>query len=105
MLAKLIIYCYYKNEKTENLEKVKQKMISDYRIFNPCYQKEEIMRLFSEFRDKNLLMQSQYEEIEKKLNKLNDLDLYKLQQNLKIPKKFSFQIKKNRFNFIKRNLL
>ena len=94
LLAKLIIYCYYKNEKTENLEKVKQKMISDYRIFNPCYQKKEIMRLFSEFRDKNLLMQSQYEEIEKKLNKLNDLDLYKLQQNLKIPKKFSFQIKK-----------
>ena len=90
LLAKLIIYCCYKKEKAENLEDVKGKLISDYRIFNPCYQKEEIKRLFSEFKNNKTLELSQYEEIEKKINLLNDLDLYKLQQNMRIPKTFYF---------------
>jgi len=96
LLAKLIIYCYYKNEKidNENLNDIKSKIKSDYRIFNPCYQREEIKNLFFEFRDKNTLEESQYEEIKKKIDELNDLDLYELQKNLKIPKTFTFSIRK-----------
>ena len=33
----------------------------------------------------------QYEELEKKIDRLNDLDLFKLQQGLRIPKIFSFE--------------
>ena len=96
LLAKLIIYCYYKNEKidNENLSDIKPKIKSDYRIFNPCYQKEEIKNLFLEFKNKNTLEDSQYKEIVKKIDGLNDLDLYKLQKNLKIPKTFTFSIRK-----------
>ena len=88
------MYCCYKNEKTENLKDVKQKIISDYRIFNPCYQKKEIILFFSKFKEDNLLTTSQYEEIEKKVNLLNDLDLYKLQQSMRVPKRFTFLEKK-----------
>ena len=96
LLAKLIIYCYYKKEKTENekLSEIKSKIKSDYRIFNPCYQKEEIKNLFFEFKKNNIIKESQYEEIEKKINRLNDLDLYKLQKKMKIPKTFTFSIRK-----------
>ena len=73
---------------------IKSKIKSDYRIFNPCYQREEIKNLFLEFRDNNTLEKSEYKEIEKKINGLNDLDLYNLQKDMKIPKTFTFSIRK-----------
>ena len=94
LLAKFIMYitkyCGLKKE-SENLNDIKQKIKSDYRIFNPCYQKEEIKHIFSEFRSNNLLTVSQYKELNEKIDRLNDLDLYKLQKNLRTPKLMSFE--------------
>lgn len=69
-------------------------MKSDYRIFNPCYQKEKITQIFLEFKGKNLLTESQYKELIKKLKKLNDLDLYKMQQRLRTQKIINFEEKR-----------
>ena len=91
LLAKLIIKCCSKKEVSPNLEEVQQKIRSEYRVFNPCYQRQEIKNIFSEFKINQTLEDSQYEELEKKIDRLNDLDLFKLQQNLRIPKIFSFQ--------------
>ena len=40
-------------KKKEKLKSIKQKIKSDYRIFNPCNQKEGITRLFEEFYNNN----------------------------------------------------
>ena len=48
------------------MDKIKEKIKTDYRIFNPCYQKEAIKQLFSEF-DDNILDKNQYQEIENKI--------------------------------------
>ena len=104
LLAKLILYLCSKKEKEENLKDIKQKMKSDYRIFNPCYQREAIKNLFSEFKENGTLEDSQYDElIEKKLGKLNSLDLFKLQRRMRIPKVFSFQTRKLESTFIYQN--
>ena len=79
-------YCCLKKKESENLDTIKQRIKSDYRLFNPCYQKEKILELFLEFKNKDLLSKSQYDEILIKTNRLNDLDLYKIQQSLRSPK-------------------
>ena len=98
LLAKFIMwitkYCGLKEEESENLNDIKQKLKSDYRLFNPCYQREKIDQMFLEFKRKNLLTQTQYEELKDQLNKLNDFDLYKLQQNLRVQKFMSFEERK-----------
>ena len=55
---------------------------------------------FLQFKRDNLLTQRQYEELKEKLNKQNDLDLYKLQQNLRIQKVMSFEEKRLRTGFL-----
>ena len=87
-------YYWLKEKESENLNNIKQKIKSDYRIFNPCYQKEKIDQIFLEFKRDNLLTQTQYEELKNKLNRLNDFDLYKLQQSLRTPKVMSFKEKR-----------
>ena len=103
LLAKLLVYCFSKKEKEKNLNDIKQKIRSDYRIFNPCYQKEEIQNLFSEFKNNETLEDSQYKELEEKINRLKIIDLYKLSENLRIPKIFSFEERKIESNFIYQN--
>ena len=107
LVAKLIMYitnyCCLKEKESGNLNHIKQKIKSDYRIFNPCYQKEKICKIFNEFKRDNLLTKSQYEELIKKLKKLNDLDLYKLQQNLRTPKSMTFEERKLTSNYIYEN--
>ena len=107
LLAKFIMwitnYCCLKEKESENLNNIKQKIKSDYRLFNPCYQKEKIDQIFLEFKRDNLLTQTQYEELKDKLNRLNDLDLYKLQQNLRIPKIMSFEERKLISGFLYEN--
>ena len=45
-IAKLIMYltnfCCLKKKESENLNNIRQRIKSDYKIFNPCYQKEKI---------------------------------------------------------------
>ena len=98
LLGKLFMYltnyCFIKKKESENLDSIKQRIKSDYRIFNPCYQKEKIIELFLEFKRKNLLSKSQYDEILIKTNRLNELDLYKLQENLRTPKLMTFEVRK-----------
>jgi len=107
LLAKLIMYltnyCCLKKKESEKLNNIKQKIKSDYRIFNPCYQKEKISQLFYEYQRKNLLNNSQYKELIDKVNRLNDLDLYKLQQNMRIPKLMTFEERKLTSGFIYQN--
>jgi len=97
-LAKFIMYltnyCCIKKKESENLNNVRQRIKSDYRLFNPCYQKEKIKQILKEYQRKNLLTKTQYKELIDKLNKLNDLDLYKLQQNMRIPKLMTFEERK-----------
>ena len=104
LLAKFIMwitnFCFLKEKEAENLQDIKQNIRSDYRIFNPCYQREKIDQMFLEFKRDNLLTQRQYEELKEKLNKQNDLDLYKLQQNLRIQKVMSFEEKRLRTGFL-----
>ena len=66
-------------------------MKGDYRLLNPCYQKEEIDQVFKEFKRDKLLTDSQYKELSQKLNGLNDLDLYKLQERLRTQKIMTFE--------------
>ena len=91
-------FCCLKKKEVKNLNDINEKIKSDYRIFNPCYQKEEIKKLFSEFKgsnnDDSLLNKFQYQEIEKKIEQLNYLDLYKLQESLRIPREMTFIEKK-----------
>jgi len=111
-LAKLLMYITNNcclEEKNEKLKSIKQKLKSDYRIFNPCYQKEGIINLFEAFynndninncsnndinvtniRKNNLLTQSKFKEITDKIEELNSLDLYYLQQNMRIKKEMTF---------------
>ena len=95
LLAKLIMYitnnCCLKKDDSKNLDEIKRDIKTDYRLFNPCYQKEEITKIFSEWEKENLLTSSQYDELIEKLNRLNDLDLYKIQQSLRIPKVMKFE--------------
>ena len=95
LLAKLIMYitnnCCLKKDESKNLDEIKRDIKTDYRLFNPCYQKEEITKIFSEWEKENLLTSSQYDELIEKLNRLNDLDLYKIQQSLRIPKVMKFE--------------
>ena len=71
LLAKLINYltnyCCLKKEESKNFDDIKDKLRSDYRLFNPYYQKEKIEELFLEYKNKNLLTISQYEEIQDKI--------------------------------------
>ena len=104
LLAKLINYltnyCCLKKEESKNFDDIKDKLRSDYRLFNPYYQKEKIEELFLEYKNKNLLTISQYEEIQDKINRLNDLDLYILQQKLRSQKIMKFEKRKLTTNFI-----
>ena len=96
LLAKLISYltnfCCLK-EKEKNIDEIKNKFKTDYRIFNPCSQKEKIISIFKEFKDKKLLTDSQFEEFEKKLDDLNDLNFYYFQIKLRAPKIMTFEEK------------
>ena len=83
-----------KKKESENLNNIRQRIKSDYKIFNPCYQKEKISQIFDEYRRKRLLTDSQFKEIMDKVHLLNDLDLYKLQQKMRIPKLMTFEEKK-----------
>ena len=107
LLAKFIMWitnnCCLKEEESENIKNIKQKLKSDYRIFNPCYQKEQIEQIFEEFKRDNLLTQTQYKELKDKLDKMNDLDLYKLQQDLRIPKVMSFEERELTSNYMYEN--
>ena len=103
LLAKLFVYCCSEKEKEKDLKDIKKKLRSDYGIFNPCCQKEEIRNLFLEFKNNKTLEEYQYDEIEKKINRLNSFDLYKLSNYLRIPKIFSFEIRKIESNFIYQN--
>ena len=107
LLSKLIMYlthyCCLKKKESDNLNDIKQKMKSDYRTFNPCYQKEKISQMFYEYHRKNLLTNSQYKELIEKLNRLNDLDLYRLQQNMRTPKLMTFEERKITSGFIYQN--
>ena len=98
LLAKLIMFwtndCFLEKKESKNLNDIKQKMKSDYRLLNPCYQREKIEKIFLEFKRKQLLTDSQYEELSKKLNRLNDLDLFKMQQSLRTQKIMSFEERK-----------
>ena len=103
LLAKLFVYCCSEKEKEKDLKDIKKKLRSDYGIFIPCCQKEEIRNLFLEFKNNKTLEEYQYDEIEKKINRLNSFDLYKLSNYLRIPKIFSFEIRKIESNFIYQN--
>ena len=95
LLAKFIMwltnYCRLKEKEAEHLDIIKKQMKSDYRIFNPCSQREKIDEIFLEFKRENVLSEEQYKELKSKLNKLNEFDLYKLQQNLRTQKVMSFE--------------
>ncbi len=107
LLAKLIMrktnYFCLQEKESENFNDIKQKIKNDYRIFNPCSQKEKIVQMFSEFFGNNLLTQSQYKELTDKLNRLNYFDLYLLQQKLRIQKDMSFLEKQLTSNSIYEN--
>ena len=104
LLSKFIMWltndCFLKRKESENLDDIKQKLKSDYRTLNPCYQKEKISQIFSEFKRNNLLTESQYKELTEKINRLNDLDLYKLQQKLRTQKVMTFEEKRLSSNFL-----
>ena len=104
LIGKLIMYitnyCCLKEKESETLNNIKQRIKSDYRLFNPCYQKEKISQIFLEFKRKDFLTESQYKELTNKVNKLNDLDLYKLQQSLRTPKFMTFEERKITSGFL-----
>ena len=107
LIGKLIMYitnyCCLKEKESEKFNDIKQKIKSDYRLFNPCYQKEKIAQLFYEFKINKSLTNSQYEDIINKLKRLNDLDLYKLQQSLRTPKFMTFEERKLTSGFLYEN--
>ena len=39
--------CCLKKKESTHLDEIKRDMKTDYRLFNPCYQKEEITKIFS----------------------------------------------------------
>ena len=98
LFGKLIMYltnyCCLKKQEAQSLNKIKELLKSDYRLYNPCYQKEKLEELFLEFKNTNLLSNSQYDELLMKIERLNDLDLYKLQQSLRTPKFMTFEGRK-----------
>ena len=109
-LAKLIMhytnYCYLKKKESENInDDIKQRIKKRYKIFNPYYlKKKKIIKIFKEYYNNNLLTYSQYEEIIDKIkNKLNYLDLYKIQQKMRIPKLMTFEERKLTTEFIYQN--
>ena len=104
LLAKLIMcitnYCCLKQKESERLDDINEKIKSDYRLFNPCYQKEKIEEIFTGFKNKDILTESQYKELIDKLERLNYYDLYKLQESLKAPKIMKFEERKLTSTFI-----
>ena len=94
LLAKFINYltnfCCLKEKEDKNFADISEKLKSDYRIFNPCNQKKNIMEVFKEFNDENLITN---EELEEKLNDLNDIDFYEMQKKWRAPKKMTFEEK------------
>ena len=97
LLAKLILYiincCCLQKKENQNFDDIKQKIKGDYKIFNPIYDKEKIIDLFKEFKkDKNLLTDSQFNEIKSKINGLKSSDLFKLQKSYRTPKEMKFFI-------------
>ena len=97
LIGKLILYiincCCLQKKEIQNLNDVKHRIKGDYKIFNPVYEKQKIIDLFKEYKnDKELLTESEYKEIENKINRLNCLDLFKLQKNYKTPKEMKFFI-------------
>ena len=72
----------------------KKVIINDYKIFNPYYQRERLIEIFSEFKSNKLLSKSQYEYLENKIkysNEFTQLDLYKFSQKMKIPRYMTFE--------------
>ena len=103
LLSKLIMYLtnYCRlEEKETNINLIKKNDYKYYKIFNPCYQRDEINKLFSDINIKFKLEESQINKITKKLENLNCFELYKLQQNFKIPKVMTFEERKVNSKFI-----
>ena len=96
-LAKFILYitkyCCLKKEESQNYKDIENRIKIDYKMMNLCGQIDGIKEIFSEYKEKGLLVQSQYDEILKKLKGLNDIDLYKLQKSFRTPKEIYFEEK------------
>ena len=94
-LAKFILsitnYCRLDKKESQNYKDIENKIKIDYKMMNLCVQKDGIKEIFSEYKEKGYLEESQYKEILDKLDKLNDIDLYKLQKSFRTPKEIIFQ--------------
>ena len=89
----IINYFCLKEKEPDSFENIEQKIKVDYKLMNLCGKKEGLKEIISGFKDKELLIESQYEELENKINLLNEMDFYKLQQRLRTPKEMIFEEK------------
>ena len=94
-IAKLILimskYCCLKKKETKNYKDIENKIKIDYKLMNLCGQTNGLKEIFFEYKEKGLLMQSQYDEILNKLDELKDMDLYKLQKSFRTQKEIYFE--------------
>ena len=94
-IAKLILimtkYCCLKKKETKNYKDIENKIKIDYKLMNLCGQTNGLKEIFFEYKEKGLLMQSQYDEILNKLDELKDMDLYKLQKSFRTEKEIYFE--------------
>ena len=104
LLGKLIMYitnyCCMKQNEAKKLNDINEKIKSDYRLFNPCSQKQKIAELFKKFKEDSdnnenkLLNEDQYNEIIQKLTDMKDIEFYRLQKRMRTPKFMTFEEKK-----------
>ena len=94
-IAKLILimtkYCCLKKKETKNYKDIENKIKIDYKIMNLCGQTNGLKEIFFEYKEKGLLVKSQYDEILNKLDELKDMDLYKLQKSFRTQKEIYFE--------------
>ena len=97
LLAKLIMYltnyCCMKQNEARRLIDINKKIKIDYRLLNPCYQKDKIMEIFNKFKEKKLLDDAQCNEIIQKVKDMTYMELYTLQKRMRTPKIMTFEEK------------
>ena len=68
--------------------------IDIYKVLNPYYQKNQLIEIFSKFKNNNLLTQKQFDFLKNKVDTLDRFELYKIQQKMKVPKHMKFEEKR-----------
>ena len=100
-LAKLIMHftnncsCFFKSKEEKSSDK-ELSPITDYRLFNPYNQKENIINVFMNYKDekkRKILEEQQIQELKSKLDLMKNYELYKLQEKFRTPKFMSFENK------------